>query len=390
MKKIFYLIILTNLILISCDTKEDKKLSLKYSSSQIRQVVLDALKGNEDKNNLLSGLADLSLPVNLDYNKLQIDSFVIDNKIFYPVLLEFPNPAYNRFAVYDENLKCFIIDKSINGFTKIKFYKTASFNFISLTENFLTKDTIEVQRLSLFKMADDSINLSFRTFTKVIFLKEDLTQEINSITNNYITTVIRQSRIDDNNFIADTFFYNENHNAFTSSDSRFDELVKDKIKLFRLTPKKKFLNSSDDIDKLRAESFTSSSDDIISESKGYSINLDSTWQEIQNFSITQNLKKEIRGVRYVNNRLGTTISIARISASDSAESYITQPLPNKTSGEYRIRFSNAFEQSKSILLFIEHSCKDKKFIIIVEAPKFTYPQNKHIYEDILNSFFIEC
>lgn len=391
MKNIFYLLLLSVLFFIGCGSEEDKKALLKFNSTQIREIVIDSFKGNEDKNNILSGLIDLSLPINLDYNKFQIDSFLVDKNIFYSLLLEFPNPAYNRFAIYNENLRCLIIDKSINGFLKINFTRFGNFNFVSLTENFLTKDTIEIQRFSLYKFEKDSAGLSFRTFTKIILPAAELTQEINSITNDYVSTVIRQSKIKDNNFQADTFFYNRNLKAYISSDLTFEKIINDKINKFRFTPKKKNLSSSDDITKFRTELINSSSDkNIAEETKGYSIDLDSTWLEIQNCSITRNMKKEIKGTRYVNNRFGATISVARISETDSAESFFSQPLPNKTSGEYRVRFSNAFEHGKSILLFVEHSCKDKKFIIILEAPKFTYSPNRNIYEDILNTFFIEC
>ncbi|MBK6912361.1 MAG: hypothetical protein IPH11_01255 [Ignavibacteriales bacterium] len=193
-----------------------------------------------------------------------------------------------------------------------------------------------------------------------------------------------------NPVLADTFFYDQKQKKYISRQLKFESIILEKINDYNSSAKKKSINRFEDIELLRNEISNTSFQHNNNELKDYSIDIDSTWQEINNFSITQNLKKEIKGTRYVNNRLGTTISVAKINATDSAESYFNQPLPNKTTGEYYVRFSNAFEQGKSILLFVEHSCKNKKYIIILEAPKFTYAKYKSLYENILNSFFIEC
>ncbi len=391
MKNIFYLFLLSIFLITGCNAEDGDKPETKFHSAQIREITNDAIKGNEDKNNLLSGVIDLSLPVNQNYNKLLIDSLMAGKKKFYSLLLEFSNPIYNCFAIYDEYLKCYLIDKSINGFISTNNFTVGDHNFISLIENFLTKDTIEIQRLSIYSIKEDSVETVLKTFTKAIFPKEEISQEIKTISDNFISTLIQQPILGTNPALPDTFFYNQNQKKYISRQSTFESLILGKINNFNFSTKMKSISKLADIEILRTELANTSYQDINNSAlKEYSIDLDSTWQEIHNFSITQNLKKEIKGTRYVNNRLGTTISIAKINAIDSAESYFNQPLPNKTTGEYYVRFSNAFEQGKSILLFVEHSCKNKKYIIILEAPKFTYPKYKSLYENILNSFFIEC
>lgn len=390
MKNIFYLFLLSIFLITGCNSEDGDKPETKFNSAQIREITIEAIKGNEDKNNLLSGVIDLSLPVNQNYNKLLIDSLMTGKKKFYSLLLEFSNPIYNCFAIYDEYLKCYLIDRSINGYLSTNNFTVGDHNFISLIENFLTKDTIEIQRVSIYRIKEDSVETVFKTFTKAIFPKEEISQEIKTISDNFISTLIRQPILGTNPVLPDTFFYDQKQKKYISRQSTFESIILEKINDYNSSAKKKSINRFEDIELLRTELSNTSFQHNDNELKDYSIDIDSTWQEINNFSITQNLKKGIKGTRYVNNKLGTTISVAKINATDSAESYFNQPLPNKTTGEYYVRFSNAFEQGKSILLFVEHSCKDKKYIIILEAPKFTYAKYKNLYENILNSFFIEC
>lgn len=391
MKNNFYLFLLPILLIAACNSENSDKPEPKFNSAQIREITIGAIKGNADKNNQLSGLIDLSLPVNQNYNKFQIDSLIQGERKYYTLLLEFSNPIYNCFAIYDKYLKCYLIDKSLNGYLGTNSFTIGGHKFISLVENFLSKDTIEIQRLSIYSFQEDSIQNVFKTFTRAVFPKEEFAQEIKTISDDYITTIIRQPILVTNSVLPDTFFYDQIQKKYTSRELKFDSMILGKIKKYNFPAKKKSINNLADIDLLKIELANSTyqeNNDILV--KDYSIDLDSSWQEIQNFSITQNVKKEIKGTRYVNNKLGTTISVAKINSSDSAESYFDQPLPNKTTGEYYVRFSNAFEQGNHIILFVEHSCKDKKYIIILEAPKLTYSKNKNFYENILNTFFIEC
>lgn len=390
MKNIFYLFLLYIFLITGCNSEDGDKSETKFHSAQIREITNEAIKGNDDKNNLLSGVIDLSLPVNQNYNKLLIDSLMLGKKKYYSILLEFSNPIYNCFAIYDDYLKCYLVDRSINGYMSTNNFTVGNHNFISLIENFLTKDTVEIQRLSIYSIKEDSVETVLKTFTKAIFPKEEISQEIKTISDNFILTLIRQPILGTNPVLPDTFFYDQKQKKYISRQSTFESIILGKINNYNSSTKKKSINRLEDIELLKTELANTSFQHNNNELKDYSIDIDSTWQEINNFSITQNLKKGIKGTRYVNNRLGTTISVAKINATDSAESYFNQPLPNKTTGEYYVRFSNAFEQGKSILLFVEHSCKDKKFIIILEAPKFTYAKYKNLYENILNSFFIEC
>lgn len=391
MKTCFYLLVITVFLISACDTKKEDKPETKFNSSQISELTIGAIKGNTDKNNLLSGLIDTSLPVNQNYNKFQIDSLTFGTKKYFTLLLEFSNPIYNRFAIYDEHLKCYLIDKSLSGYLSINNFILGNHKFISLIENYLSKDTIEIQRLSIYSIEKDSVENVFRTFTKAIFPKEEFLQEIKTISDNFIATIIQQPNLGTNPAVTDTFFYDQNQKKYISPQLKFESVLLKKIAEFNSSTKKKSINNPGDIELLRVElantTYQVTNDAVI---KDYSIDIDSTWQEIQNFSITQNVQKEIKGTRYVNNKLGATISVAKINASDSAESYFKQPLPNKTTGEYYVRFSNAFEQGNRILLLVEHSCKDKKYIIILDAPKLTYSKNKNFYENILNTFFIEC
>ncbi|MBK6912360.1 MAG: hypothetical protein IPH11_01250 [Ignavibacteriales bacterium] len=80
MKNIFYLFLLSIFLITGCNSEDGDKPETKFNSAQIREITIEAIKGNEDKNNLLSGVIDLSLPVNQNYNKLLIDSLMAGKK----------------------------------------------------------------------------------------------------------------------------------------------------------------------------------------------------------------------------------------------------------------------------------------------------------------------
>ena len=86
MKNIFYLFLLSIFLITACNSEIGDKPDNKFYSTRIREIITEALKGNEDKNNLLSGVIDLSLPVNENYSKLYVDSLLVGTKKYYSLL----------------------------------------------------------------------------------------------------------------------------------------------------------------------------------------------------------------------------------------------------------------------------------------------------------------
>ena len=82
MKNIFYLFLLSIFLIRGCNSEDGDKPETKFNSAQIREITIEAIKGNEDKNNLLSGVIELSLPVNQNCNELLIDSLMAFKKNF--------------------------------------------------------------------------------------------------------------------------------------------------------------------------------------------------------------------------------------------------------------------------------------------------------------------
>ena len=109
-------LLLISLEFISCSEQKTETITRRYTEDQIRSFVYNAVKGDKNANDSLSGLIDYYLPVNDKFNNLDIKQFVSSNgKHFFTVLLEYPNPVYNRFAIYDSVLNALLFDKSLNG-----------------------------------------------------------------------------------------------------------------------------------------------------------------------------------------------------------------------------------------------------------------------------------
>ena len=129
MKSILFII--TLFVLSGCSKKE-KPVEEKLDGNILRTLVSEAINGIYSANQQLSDLIDYSLPIDSDYNSLIIDSLKLNNKTFYYVLLEFPDPEYNRFAVYDSSFSPQLLDKSLNGNIYQEKIKVGNKDFIKI------------------------------------------------------------------------------------------------------------------------------------------------------------------------------------------------------------------------------------------------------------------
>lgn len=190
MKYILNSIILISLFITGCEKSVSIKPVNPINAAFIRGIVLKAIKGDRVNNDTLSGLVDYSLPPNPNFNDLKIEKIVTPvNKTLFVLLLEYPNPIYNRFAVYDSVLHLILMDKSLNGQIGIKTFNLSNRQYIELDESFLTKDILEINRVSLYE-ADSTVRLGFRTFTKFIMPFNKYYQVITDISPEQIKTKI--------------------------------------------------------------------------------------------------------------------------------------------------------------------------------------------------------
>jgi len=226
MKSYLYIVTLLAFLLgcSSSDIQYDK------STKNLRQYVIKAVSGDTLANRLLSGLVDSELPNGTEFSNLLIDSMKVEKtKKLYSVMLQFENPIFNRLAVYDSKLNLLMIDKSLNGNISVTYTKDGGL-FLKVVEGFISKDMINLKRLSLYKLDTASVRLALRTFISCskpdIFLSQDLV----SVSPNMIITNIAFPERMINTARKDTFFYDSLKKSYISSNKIFDLLVLDQVK----------------------------------------------------------------------------------------------------------------------------------------------------------------
>ena len=396
MKNIFITIFSTAVILASgCGLfNNNKEASMPANSGDIKTMVLKAVNGDKTSNNLLSNLIDLQLPVLNDYNKITVDSArTFGGKKFYFIVLTFPNPVYNRFAIYDTTLRAYLIDKSLNGNVSFGTEELNNKRLFELTENFISKDVLKLQRISLYQIFDTTANLVFRTYTKLRTPTNVFTQTLSEISEDRIKTLLGSSKKSIIQNKADVFLFNPAQKKYVSQDSVFDNFVKAQVIGFKY--KTELPAITDEKSALASTGINSIPDTIKTtsntrDSQGFTLTLTGNWNTLRNFMIDDLLNKKFQGTRYINEVIGASISVIMIPSGDSAEIYTDYKLPNVKEGKYRVRYSDKILLRKDFLQYFEYSCGTKKYMVILRASKYTYDEYKTIYENIINSFTIDC
>jgi hypothetical protein len=204
----------------------------------LQALVLSSVNGDKKANDSLSGLVDFEMGKNISYNYLQVDSFYLDSAKYFSVLLEYPNPIYNRFAVYDNSANCFLIDKSLNGNLSFEIIELQDFKFIKIIEKFISKDTLSVSKLSFYRKIDNSINLVYRSFAELKTLKNQFYQTVNFISQDSIKTQIQVPKKYKLNVKEDVFVFDSIEKKYRSNQSLFDSLVYREIADFNVEVQK--------------------------------------------------------------------------------------------------------------------------------------------------------
>ena len=225
------------LILNGCQPVKNNTQPEKYDSHKIKTLITQAIDKDSTANIKLSNLIDLLADTN-KYNFVTVDSLIIDKNTFYFLILENENPLYNRFAVYNSNLAPLLIDKSLNGNISYKTLKTAGKNFIETDESYLSKDTLILNRISLYSVDSMGVWLSFRTYTKFSELGNNFTQNLTEISDTLIQTKINGPKKSKVNGKTDSFIYDPSTKKYSSSQNLFDEFIKKEVENFDYQPVK--------------------------------------------------------------------------------------------------------------------------------------------------------
>jgi hypothetical protein len=302
-------------------------------------------------------------------------------RTFFSVIVEYPNPALNLFAVYDQYLEFYLLDKSLNGNITAKWKKLDDKNLILVSEKFISKDYIKLERLSIYSVDGISARILFRSLNKLEKGGKEYFQTVTFISDEYIITTISGSSREGLTSRRDTFYCNTISGDYLSPNNYFSTFVKNQIENYDFEPVNPQLTST-------AE--TKGTPRLIHDNKGYIIGASKDWKEINNFVARRDLKKPFAGYSYINESLGATLSVIKLPDGSFAEQYLDVKFGEASGNAYKIRATEIISRGRKYFQFVEHNCRGQRFLLIFEAPKHSYEESKKVYTTIISSFRIDC
>ncbi|HKI79396.1 MAG TPA: hypothetical protein VKA26_12705 [Ignavibacteriaceae bacterium] len=381
------------LVLAGCSNNQVNQ-NIDVNGQTLKKLINIATKGDVKANISLGNLINLNLPENSNYNTLKIDSLTTEiGGLYYTVLLEYPNPIYNRFAIYDTSLNLLLNDKSLNGYLTQEKLNTNGHLFIKITEDFTSKDIIKLDRLSLYSIGDTTANLVFRSFIKMEINNKKFTQQIEEVSDDRIKSSTKSNRFSSIRNKSDIFSFNKTSNKFTSNNNIFDNYVMQtvyRVKDNNQSPQITDMKSMWESVGIDPEANAHNSDFKTNPSLNYSLTLSEEWKKFENFSTAEFLSKEFKCTRYLNNTLGATITLIEIPPANSAEDFIKYKLNKNKNGKINRRFTDEIIENKFFIRFVEYSCGSRKILLIIKGSKFTYNNYKDLYDKIIDSFSMDC
>jgi len=376
-------------VVISCKENVEEK-PFEFNGQSFYTLVSSSINGDENSKKILNGLFTFDTELK-SYNKIEIDSLEINNLNYYTLLLENQNPVYNLFALVDKDLNLILKDESLNGYLNLNFKKSGSRRFAVITEEFNSKDVIHLNRISYYSIEQYSSELVFRQFTKIKTANKEVEQVLSSVSDTAIVTNIVNLNSKTSKTAKDVFRFDVANNKYVSNKSLFDSLVYKEVRSLKIQYNNPQITDAESILRFfnRRGSDNSLSQIIISEND-FEIFLDSTWKKLGSITISNLVKQNLKGIKFINGKIGASISLAAIAPKDSAESYFSEELKNRDELKSEIRFSDKLIDSKNIYQLFEFSCPKNKILMILESTKSTYEANKILYEEIIKSFLIKC
>jgi len=356
------------------------------------KLVQDALSGSIESNIQLSGLINSNVPPPDKFNQMVVDSTVnMSGKKLFSVLLEYPNPVYNILAVYSDSLDLLLLDNSLNGNIVTKWEILSGKMYLVVSENFIVKDIIKVSRLSLYSTDNEKIDLVFRTFTRFENSGKVYNQYIENTTSIAILTRLTSNTNSSFNNTSDTFTFNEDGNEYLSPSDTFTKFVISEINRADWPVRNSELKPAVNNDELedsdvKSESILDVGDDL----DEFNISLNSDWEKPIKIKVINHLTSELEGIRYINEKLGAQITIIRLPQESSSSQFVKHKFVRVTVNKYKVRETELIKSGRNFIQFFEHSCPNKSYILLLQAPKYTYDKNKDLYNEITSSFNILC
>ena len=227
MHKIIHILLFAFLILNACssDTGDVTKTDLEH-------LIKDAISGDHESNGKLQGLISSKHLGQNDFNQLFIDELKYGDKIYFSVILEYPDPSLNLFAIYDNKLNFYLLDKSLNGYLNSEWIENGQKKYVLLKEQFLTKDVLSIERASIYEVGDKTAWLIYRSPSRFVKDNNLAYQRVESINDDYIVTKITGTGTVMGEIKIDTFFYYASSKKYLSNNKLFENYVNQEINNF--------------------------------------------------------------------------------------------------------------------------------------------------------------
>lgn len=374
MQRFFFTFIALSILVFSGCSSEGEQIN----RSELRKLIIEATAGDTDANARLQGLLSTRHIGKSDYNQLYIDSLYIGDKHFFSVLLEYFDPSLNLFAIYDSYLNLYLLDKSLNGYLSSEWAEKGDRKFVFVQERFLTKDVLSLDRLSIYEINNESAELIYRSLNRFVKDNEISSQKIEMITKDFILTKLSGLNDQAINNQPDTFYFNLEYKKYLSKWNLFNKYVKQQIKEYSWVTTKPQIPS----DMLE--------DGTIRIRNGFQISLDIGWEETPFYNENILLKKSLIGTKFFNKSLNSSFTILEIPFGEKAENYSPYSFGKANAGDYKIRTTASYEVEDYYYQIWEHSCGEKKFLLLLEYPKAAYIEKKKVFDKIIDSFSIKC
>lgn len=388
-KNTITVIISLTLLTFTCQSNREEKSIPLTDGKKIYSLILEVLDSTNSSANPFYRLFDKAKEKSFTYNKIKVDSISFGNRKYYSLLLEHPIPAYNLFAVIDDSLNLLLKDISLNGYISARWKKLQDKIAIEVTDEFKSYEIFNLRRYSIYYPIDNKYKLVFRTLTLFGSPKDSIFQNIVELTDSVIKTKIPKPKFLSVNDTTDEFVFNNNRSKYVSSKNVFDSIVLREINNTQteLSPNN-ILNKKSINDILE---YSSSDNNYIADEKDFKFQIPEDWTKIYNVALSKDLNRNLKGIYYINQKLGVSIGIIKIPLTDSAEVYVNEKFfVSKEIGNYKVRQSEVKLNLKKFYQTIEHNCGNKKYLIIIEGSNSIFQNNKQLFKDILSSFIINC
>jgi hypothetical protein len=326
---------------------------------------------------------------------VHIDSTFINKTKYYTLLIEYPNPLYNRFAVYDTSFRLLLLDKSLNGNLSQKFTGNDLMSFVAVTEKFRAKDSIKLERINLYMLRNSTVTKTMSTFISFDDGKSQLTQAIDNIDG---TTINTSYSCQPSKLLAlsgDSYAVDLSSGKSRSANSELDIKVLQLIDAYAkpYSPNQLYNKQLENVAKKEdtTAGAPSASEGLVDKKMGFYMNLTSqAWRLQKDVYITQYLNKPHKGFLYLNEAQGTSISVIELFYGESSEGFINYPLSQEVKKNYTVKFTDKILVQRNYIRFFEISCSTRKFLVILNAPRLSYDAHMNEYQDMVSSFTIDC